>query len=602
MSTVGDLLRSLGNSEAARRIFDDLGLSESDQITPSSANPAIGDMPNDGQVSFYVDGAEHSGFLLIDDDGEIRFFNNDYQELGSCILSPGHRIGSACIFASDISGWASRIDPKRRFSSTTPEWPSEIQSAEQLSSERAREALTQLSGREPEGLSALQEFTNLPVGHPAKEFLEEYIISLGEVEELNEYQLKEALEIFMSMKSVKAFYETGKTIWKRFPHMHDMERIKVLYQRAGSHVGAIAAPMGLIDQGARAVDVIFTDIDESVVANATRILERWSQTCPHLEFNPDTGVTTDAKGNKKITLRYKGREITITFKMMEVGGLSLDPTDVSGRTGYRGRRDPVAPADVIIVHDPFSLAGAPDALILTEALYHIPKVSDGNPQAIVITNELDDNIEYLDGETHYDSVRSILPLRGWRAAGSFGCGADYVIGKKLLPEIGRSYAKSALIFSTHSPLMRILRRHDIFDSRFFLNLALLAGGSLDITHNKTWMKKTVRGGPDDPTIEAWVNEKIGQLPEEDREYLLLVTIRYLVLQTGGLGSHEQERLQDYIKTVPPELKEAIAKTLVSNGLAPEGCTGDEALRRISEFTPEDLRRLDEILMKKQQMD
>ncbi len=518
-------------------------------------------------------------------------------------------------------------------------------------------ALKQIMGKDiPEvyyGMSSVHEFTRLPDNHPAKKFVEKVIIELNnEIKRAGKgaYSSAPAFKKYhddiQAMKSTKAFFEAGDIIFKKFPNIAAKTEVVVLYPAAGFNVGAIASACALLDNGMTGAEVIFTDIDASAPEKALQVLKKWAKT------NPD--IQLDHEGEPIIIL-YKGKPIKLTY--------SINNSD----EGLYFRRDDLKRADVVIIHDAGDGGTFSDWPLFKQVLDANSR--NAEPKAIIMTNELDmapirfpqDYPGLEQNKAASFSPPSASPFRGLRVGSAYGhsyglapkkdvCHYSYIstddCPDTATGEIGVSRHQSAIIYSTKSEVLNALAASP-HETDILMALSLLAGGgkkykinshgptSHEPALNSPWKKELPKGSDEkyaywgqpqrgiiNPSedispqaILGYVSSKLDKLSEPDREYLLLVTFRYLAMAWHENSDNIRDFNEGYIKfrdntdrEFRSELKKITLKyDLYDPELLAEEKTGCNdlnlmgAFMSLKTFDEARFRQLDKIILKKQQL-
>lgn len=611
MTRVSDLPINL------QEVLFGLGYWRGDEIIPTIANPALGDKPHDGQVSFYI--ASTKGVAV----GDVRGLAGYYM-IGA---GPENSPTKDCLFYSppdvafirsvlvipDISQWAEQIDP--RSGSGRPaaiQWPDSIANAEAIEALAAQKGLEQATWTTPKGVysdGAADEFSRLPIGHPAKDFVEETLREYGaEIKKVEQMSAdiktpQTAPDVYnkytptlVAMKSVKALYEAGWAIWDDFPHLREKPQISLLYPGSGYHVGALCMAMALIDRGANAVDAIFTEINGKAVDDGFEILAQWIKSNPDLRGNlTKHEEKAEMVGGMRLFTEflYKGKKIRLNFAWNDSPqDMFFNPADF-------------IQSDVILIHDTTETADKTESLLLKQALPLLRP--DIPPKAIVMTNELDMHPFRLD---EGDSPWSVLPIRGRRIAGSFGHGGGFPVRNGAvgvtwwsMPEMGAAYHQSALIFSTHAPLLQNLQ--DPEDANTFVDFALVAGsrnfvkprdpGSSGDFNFTIWSRKEI-GETDPQKLLKWCAQNISHLPPDDQHYFALIAAR-LVAQWEQDERYRQHKPGHSL--IPKELAPYVAQALAKERLIPSSQVAN--LKKLNRFGQKRIRQLDGILLKLQNL-
>lgn len=613
MTTVSDLPKDL------QEVFFELGYWRRDEIIPTTVNSALGDEPHDGHISFFIRpsksrGIEHGrgspGYFMVGVGSEnspakdrLYYFPPKANFMLSIIAVPG------------ISRWAEQIDPRLgsgRLASI--QWPEAIARAEMDEASQAKEALQQAVWTTPDGIysrGASAEFFELPIGHPAKDFVEETLRHFGtEIQAVEKMSSDKrtpqtAPDVYnkyfptlQAMKSIKALYETGELLWEDFPHLQGKPQINLLYPASGYHVGALSMAMALIDRGASGVDAVFTEIDGQAVDQGFKILFQWLRANP--DFRGDLKIREEAakrdEGRRLFSeFTYKRKTIRLTYAWNDSPqGMYFDPSDFES-------------SDVVLIHDTADDVGETESLLLKQVLPLLR--SEMSSKAIVMTNELDMH-PFRRGS--YDSPWSVLPVRGRRVVGSFGHGGGFPVRNSSvgvtwwsMPEIGISWHQSALVFSTNAPLLRNLQ--DPEDAKTLVDFSLVAGGreytkvpdpgrsaAPSIFSSFEVIVSKEIGERDPQKLLKWCAKKIPDIPPEDQHYLALVAARLVVQwsEEERYGKHKPAH-----RLIPKELAPYVARALARERLIPTADRG--GLSRLDRFGDKGLLELDAILLKSQ---
>ncbi len=619
MTRIADLPENL------RALVAQFGFTNTDDVAPTRTDPAHGDLAADEQVTLYLRGAKKTGFLQVHTNNTVTFFSsNDMPSLP--------------IAVAGISRWAAAIDPAPR--GGTPlqgAWPAEIRRAEAAQSRIAMQSLQDATGIRPGrrhnscapepnktcdarvyAHSSMQEYADLPIGHPAKDFLEGVLTAWGTaIRTIPKIADRAArakagpaiyntyFQTLLAMKSVKAFYDAGFLIAKQFPHLADKPEINLLYPAAGSNVGALATAMALIDAGLqpKVIKVQFTEIDTKKLGHARTVLQQWIDASPYLEgtidFYEKPGRVSGGTQHSAPFI-YKRHLIILTYAIADSPGkLYFHPDDA-------------AASDIVLIHDPYSDTSSTETVFLRQLLPHVLSPHPEHPKAIVITNEFDHNP--LQSAGYFPTTRSsVLPLRGSRTNGSFGHGGDYPIRSPLsgvtwwsIPELGQPVAQSALVFSTAAPLLQTLHDDGTPNSMAhnidcFVDFAQLAGGQdryvpadpgdqpggIRSGADNSWEKHVVVKNYEQ--LLQWVADRIETLSGRDRDILVL-TAAWLIIQTRI----EKRSLSLYI---PLALRAPLQDALTRNGVP---ASPDAALNHALRGNPRQLVRIDQTILTLQQ--
>jgi len=563
MTLVKDLKKEI------QEILLSKGFIPQDHVTPTTVQPTIGDLANDGQISFYIKGRSKSGSLLVGQDSQIHFFNNRSTIIQWSVYVPG------------IARWAQRIDPP----SGPDSWDPSIRRAERVASQRARSGLVEATGVPPTGpfeASASHELTQLPIGHPAKGFVEGFMRKFGEeitaagkaptLKERNRLGsdvYNKYYPLLESFKSIKASYDAGTAIWRdpQFQHLHDKSRIQILYPGAGSQVGALALAMSLIDEGAPSVSAIFTEIDPKSMGVGFDVLREWIESSPFLDdfiVQPKSSGLSLEGYRVSASFLYKGKEISLTYAMGD------SPPDLFFHP------DDLRESDVVFVHDPYSEVGGTDALLLGQILPELSQNPDLPGKAVVISNELDNAVP-LNRSMHAGSLRSVLPILGRRVAGSFGHAGMYPVRYRgigdywSMGEVGQAHLRSAVIFSTGHPLLQGLRSDEAWR---LVDLAHWAGGESVSPADPGVPQRNILSGMQrsaykrikerDPVkIFEWVAKRMREanLSGDNRDYLSLVVARMIAITNLQLQTGLTFGKKITLSQVPEPLRKTIAQAM-----------------------------------------
>lgn len=572
-----------------------MGVYPSDEVTPlgQKGGTNLGDTWQDGRVSFYVSGVVRTGYISFGQNDEIRFFP-DYKD-------PSHERWSCDwsgevwppYFSQGISRWASKIDPIAK--EEKPEWPVPLQEAERKKSDLALhgvQAALGLNSKELDLGMVARDLTQLPIGHPAKEYLDKKLKEFGVVMSLADgfsglprsyyaqAVYKKYETVLVGMKSVGTYYEAGKKIWEEFPHLKDKDKIRILYPAAGNNVGALASAMALIDQGARSVEVVFTEIDETTPDEAVKILKEWSDSNPSFYFlDGPPRVEMGVNGGKRVSidLKYKGSWITLQYAIND-----------GDRGFYFSGRDAIH-ADVWISHDPYSGLGQTEGLFLKQIFPWASLqvlLTDAPPTALLMTNEL-----YSKGD-YYPSLESVLPVKGWVVEGGFGH-ANFLESKreqlglqpqkKLLREIGASDHEAAIILPLHEVVEDFLGSRE--EASLLVDFSQMAG-SFNEVHEVVELYRDPPGEPrlvrsvdsqkkdfsnSHAAIFQWATHKLAQLTGEKRQLFALVAAR-LVLHNEIYDMKKiklsPKEIEKRLEKLPKEFMLAVSQTLTEEKIIP----------------------------------
>ncbi len=492
--------------------------------------------------------------------------------------------------------------------------------------------------------STLSEFTELPANHPAKTFAEGEVAALDvDVKRASritnastkEMAYKRAFakhhDAILGMKSAKAFYDSAGTILDNFTNIAAKKDVVLLYPAAGFNIGSLSMAMAMLDKGTRSAEMIFTEVDESSPAKALDVLQKWANANKDIRI-----VSSDIKEGKprqQIVIDYKGKTIKLTYSMKESDeGLYFKKSDMDR-------------ADVVIIHDVGDY-GMSDWPLLKQVLDNTNAAAE--QKAIIMTNELDmAPIRFSDQWTHEPEYKknlnagfsplSVLPFRGWVINDSYGCSyelrsSDWDCGQfdetctNIIGEVGNRKYSSAVIFSTGTPLASVTTSPR--DKEILMALSLYAGGD-----NKYHIYKdtptTERGAISSPLnkqilagigpaeVLQFVSSKYLDLPPEDREYLALVTLRYLAMRTfeRSPDMRDKDKLhQMYMDNTSYEFRWGIKRAAVKYGLYDKKVR-EEELNGCADYQAEDtieylgifkgaetFKKLDNAILKKQRLD
>lgn len=619
MTRIADLPGNL------QEITSALGFTKTDDVAPTRTDPARGDRLGDEQVTLHLRGTHDTGFLQVHTDDTVTYFSESDAP-------------SLPIAVAGISRWAAAIDPTSHDGlSPEGEWPAEIRRAEAAQSRGAIRALQDATGIrpgrrhyscEPEpaatcdariyATSAMHEFTNLPIGHPAKDFMEGVLMAWGAAiraipaiantaarEEAGPAIYNTNAPIALAMKSVKAFYEAGFIIAKQFPHLASKRELSILYPAAGNNVGALATAMALIDAGLHptVIRVQYTEIDTHAPAEARRVLQQWIDATPHLdgtiEFATQRGRESGGT-RQSAPFLYKGHRIILTYAMADSPGtLYFHPKDA-------------AASDVVMIHDAYGDTSSTETLFLRQLLPQIVTHPQSiHPKAIVITNEHDQNPRRVQSDNPTARF-SVLPLRGWGTSGSFGHGGDYPVRSPLsgvtwwsMKELGQAGSRSALIFSTDAPLIQAVKNDPGFDSMtasvdFFVDFAQLAGGhARELPADPGENPRSFTSGIDRSASKSvrvrnithlvdWAVRHVNTVSGRDRDLLVLTTARLIL----------QSRIEGKSLDVPSALITPLHDTLVRNGIS---VPSEAATAIVLQGGAQQLQRIDHAIFSLQHM-
>ncbi|MBI2335858.1 MAG: hypothetical protein HYU97_03755 [Deltaproteobacteria bacterium] len=546
----------------------------SDNIQPSTANPQVGDRPDDGKVSFLIQGRQSSVYLVVGRNDRVGVFR-DFSLLGFPLTYFPVHIGAV----KDISRWAAKIDPP-----TGPDyWNTAIAGTENRASRNANRGITLATGVAPKGYletSSLREYSELPIGHPAKDFLEGLLQKFGSeidttarnIRNLDERRANAAhinnrhFPMLWDMKSTKAHYEAGQIIAEQFSYILTQDKVQVIYPGAGGNIGALATAMALVDHGAKQVKFIMTEIEipgkpTTVPTDALQTLPAWMDANPQLQGNL-TYVRHPGLANGyrlQAQFYYKGARIELEYAINDSpGDLYFHPTDINN-------------ADVVLVHDPYSEAGNPEALLLKQIL---PELKPSHsPKAIVIANELDNN-----QTLEYAYLRpSVLALQGWKVPASFGHGGMYPFRNKRvdidywsMAEIGQAHSGSGLVVSSQNGYWQALKNKE--QIQLWVDFCSMAGGieaertgdpgapERDFMLRQTYWKRKNITKLEPEKIYAFLNEYLPQLTATESEVVALVLARLVLsnlLDDMGFTDDEKHALLN----IPAPLKHAMFSAL-----------------------------------------
>lgn len=442
-------------------------------------------------------------------------------------------------------------------------------------------------------ISPLYEGSTLPEGHPAQAFLASVIETMGRAvatinlvphsegfkeTAINKIYVKNR-DTLAAMRSVKVFYKTGPLIRKNFDNIAKKDGpLNILYPGAGFHAGSLTLAMSLIEDGTAAVNMTMTDIDNETPGKMEKVIKEWAK------FNSDIKwMGKDESGApKKIVLEitYKDKPVRIVYAIGDSpNGLYFKPADLKS-------------ADIVIVHD---MGEGSDLPMLEQILPLIDR--NGEPKAIVITNDIDAAPYRTSDMFSVGFLFSALPARGVRIDGSFGCAyawpAKYA---KQTGELGESRHKSAMLVSTNAPIFRTLGSDT--DIQMFFAFSMLAGGRMKLSihgemenRRATEVKfKELPASPEKQDILGWVESKIERLGKEDAEFLTLIAMRYIAKDKPEIKS---ERLKAKIGDL------LIKYEFIDPSNAEEFVKNSDQPERLYDFSEEDYKKIDQILLKMQ---
>lgn len=571
MSTLSALIKDLKGHRDAIEYIESLGFEEEDNITPTKTNPSIGDLVEDGQVSFHIEGKDRSGYLLIGNDGSVKFFDTSFQEIGSGIVS------------SRLSRWAARIDPAASHRGRKKgRWPRQIDRAEQRASRTTRrdfQSLPFVTDVRTWKESFMHDYLHLPTTHPAREFMEEiigrYTSELRAAEDIEADDRREQVlddiqgrfgYIFNAMKATQALYSASRTSLDMFPHLRDKSEMTVLVPAAGRHAATISTAMGLIDNGTESVNMIMTDIDPEHIDDLAGVLKMWIESNPYFEGdaefveidNRSDTWYSDSEDSKRFrcTLTYRGKPITIVYNLNDSPeDLYFHPADLKE-------------TDMIVLHDVFS-DGTTDAKLLEQIIPNLPP--DSAPIPIVLTNELDMFDHYGDAGAPSYARLAVLPVSGRRVEGSYGCAPFFILrdGDHSFGtgEIGNRQHRSAIIIPSKNPMISGLDEDEL---QTMLRFAVLAGGSGKPNRFPMHPTKVLMSIETDDTkideferILSWADTKLESLSGIDAEYFILTTARLISIH---LQRESYDRLDELLAAIPESLKSSLARRLHELGL------------------------------------
>lgn len=561
------------------------GYQLSDPLFMAESDIPIGDFPHDNQVSFAIQGRSQSGWVLISENDQVSYFPEKNVDQREGLFAPG------------ISQWAQKIDPTTDYSFDVPrQWPTEIKKPETKQSAQAHLSIEKSTGTQPTKVFAttfLEELAQLPIGHPAKSFLESCLIELSnKIQRAKDRPeaadiYNEIIPVFQAMKSCKAYYEAGQVISHKFPHLQGKEEIKILYPGAGSNVGALSAAMALIDEGAPSVSLTFTDIDKDAPEDAKKIIEQWMKSNPDLQGCVEYASLPGVHNGQRVQLNlfYKGAPLNLTYALADSpqdSGLYFDPkTDLEN-------------ADVVLIHDVDGALATPETDFLKQILPHLNATQ--TPKAIVMPNELN----RIEPRNEFLPLESVLFVQGWRVNSRFGHGGDYPVRSRHVKdwdiwEIGLATNGSALVFSTEAPLIRSLKREDI---PIFVDLALLAGGQSSRKYKDPgvykgreigmgpFMGKQKRANSPFEAITKWVDKTAPTLQDSARDLLMLTYCRYL-----------SEVSAEELTAVPENLKIMAQAAMLKQGLMTRAESFDAVVKtQIIKADKNFFKKLDQALM------
>ena len=566
------------------------GFNAKSDVAWVGANPELGDKVNDQQVAFRVTQGSRSSFVLIDNEGKLHLYEaqENTKSLTSSDASRWTRQVSSQVTDVKLAQWASQVEQGLEGSSKS--LPKTITVAEARQASEAARGIREATGQAPTGslaATSLAEMTKLPVGNPAKDFLEGLLKNFGS-DILNCAKERKTnpdtkcntvynkyYPLALTMKSVKAFYSSGQVMAAKFPYLAKKGKVTLLYPAGGGNVASLATAMALMENGAKSAEMIFTELHDQNAEMALDTLKEWAKANPNLEIpeparwkeiNPrhldQSFVKKDRDDSKaqepprrlQLQVKYLGKTITLTYALRdrnpEFPNLYFDPIDLDR-------------SDVVIVHDAYSSIEDTQTSFLKQVL---PRLDPKFQKVILIDNESLDNPK-LEVYSQEGQKNAVVP-GGVPVEGSYGHAEHYpVTGKKAIDfywamdELGQYSHPGALILSTRDPLIK--RAIESSGTRELIDLFQFAGGydkltgrdvptdikgvELDFvgsmfrsggkTPSQYYTDKNNNGVKDDgeeisleSAVINWVSSQLGKFySAKDKEVLALLTARFLIL-------------------------------------------------------------------------